>query len=251
MNSKRSQSGRSFGATVHRHSFSLLAIFAMICSVGFLLAPLIRRSYTVQSEIQIKLHAFDPIGELRRVPAGVVKELSVPAAGQLVQLSVDEPGPDAAVIHLSSTAATRDTAMVHVRFIADQINTALRHRVDELTSSYRSDLTKQSDRLNAREQSLAKEIEKFRLAHRGTLPDDPTSIIAQFEKLATRLDDKQQRQRVVIDQIARLEAYKQNRERDPAGSASPAVFNRIGRPIHAAARIAIRKFFRSMHRFNW
>lgn len=206
--------------TLRRQAIVLLAIFAMLSSAVFLLAARLQRSYASRGAIQVSAQAFDPIPELQHLPEAAVEHFQHDAAADGIELRTTTENA-VKTLHLSASAPNRALAQARVRRLGDGITTYLQHRVDELATAYRTELTKQSEALAAREGKLTKEIQTFRLSHRGVLPDDPTSVIAQFEKLSTKLDDKQQRQHIVTDQIKRLEDYKAKRQTAGGQSLAP------------------------------
>ncbi len=197
--------------TIRRHALLLLAIFTLLSSAIFFFSAHLQRSYESEGTLHIAARPFDPIPDLQRLPETAIQHFQSDAAAANIQLTAttDTAGKS---LHLAATAPNRPLAQARIHRLADAITTFIQHRADELANAYRTDLTRQSDTGAERERSLSKQIQTFRLSHRGILPDDPTSVIAQFEKLTSTLDDKQQRQHIVADQIKRLEDYKSKRQ---------------------------------------
>ena len=210
----------SLSRTVRRQGLLLLTIFALLSSAVFLFSAHLQRAYQSEGTLHVAARTFDALPELQRLPEAAVQHFQSDAAATGVQLTTttDSAGK---VLHLAATAPDHALAQARIRRLGDEITTFIHHRVDELADTYRAKLTKQSDALADRESSLTKQIQTFRLSHRGVLPDDPTSVIAQFEKLSTRLDDKQQRQHIVADQIQRLEDYKSKRQTTAGQALTP------------------------------
>jgi hypothetical protein len=87
--------------------------------------------------------------------------------------------------------------------------------------NYRLKLRRSADQLASREQTLGREINEFRLKHRGALPDDPSSTLGQFQKLLDRLDEKQTRLNLVNQHIGRLQEYKKINQANGGRGATP------------------------------
>ena len=200
------QSGlhRPFRATLHRYRYWMLTVFCILSSAVFLMAPNLGRTYDLAGTVDLHPVSFEPLPDLSRLPATLIEHAQLPG----VQATLTGDSPASQKLHLSAQASSRDAALVRIQSAADQLTTLLRHQAEELAGNYRTGLQKQQNHLSDRLQSLSRDVDAFRASHRGILPDDPTSIVAQFEKLSSHLDDSQQRLRLVTEQIQRLEDYK-------------------------------------------
>ncbi|HUO10647.1 MAG TPA: hypothetical protein VM008_20265 [Phycisphaerae bacterium] len=197
---------RPFSVSVRRHAIMLLTLLTLLSSAVFLYSPHLQRTYDVQGRMLVSARPIDAIPDLQRLPEAAVQNLENVADDNAVRLTVDTI-PSGKQINLAASASNRQLALGRLHLLADQLTTFIHHRVQELAAFRRSELSTQSEILAERERAIARQIETFRLAHRGILPDDPNSVLSQFEKLSARLDDKQQRQRIVSDQIKRLQDY--------------------------------------------
>jgi hypothetical protein len=208
---------RPVSFTLRRHRLLLLAMICLLSSAIFLLAPLLNRTYALSASFSIKPRAFDPLPELAALPDAALKQFAQQYPS--IQVTTSHPDPLTRTVTLATAAPTRDAAFVRLHQFSDALSLRLRHQAEELTSSYRSRIAREEARLADREESLARDIQSFRDAHPGILPDDPTSIVSNFDKLNARLDEKQQRFRLVTDQISRLQEYKRNNQNKGAAAA--------------------------------
>jgi hypothetical protein len=203
---------RALFSTIRRQSLILLAIFCIACSLLFLAAPHLGRTYHLAASMQAKVRTSDAIPELAQLPDSVIKPAA--AASSRVSVSIkgssQSPGLVTQSIELASTDSSRGAALDRLQEAAGQISLMLQERAGELVAAYRDNLHRSADDLVQKNQTLLHDITAFRLAHRGALPDDPTSTLAQFDKLASSLDEKQQRLQIVTQQIKRLEDYQKN-----------------------------------------
>jgi hypothetical protein len=163
------------------------------------------RTYTVEAELPITIHALDGMDSLSQLPAAAVQELNAHATPLQLTLHA-ESNPQ--IVQFHASAPSHAAAIARMDALHDQFALLLQHRADEWVSHYRAMLTKDADRLAAQEAAATHQLETFRLAHQNVLPDDPNSLPHQLEQLNEKIDDKQQRLHIVTAQITRLEAYK-------------------------------------------
>jgi hypothetical protein len=199
---------RGLRFALRRHRTLAIAAFCLAASAILLAAPFLKRSYALAGNLHVSLRPFDPVPELSRVVESTARELDPDIRNADVDLAITAPSPDTRNLRLSASGGTRDAEFVRVKNLADRFTTTLRHRADELLSAYASSLDKQSIRLDADEAAVNRDLDAFRQSHRGALPDDPDSILKQYDKLTTLLDDKQSRLRITNEQITRVEEYK-------------------------------------------
>ncbi len=216
--------GLRFG--LRRHRLLALALFCLTASAILLIAPFLKRSYAMAGTLRVSVRAFEAIPELSRVVDNTAKELDEFARQQSVAVEVSPPAADGSArnVRFSSHEGSHNAAFVQVQTVAERFAEMVRHRADEAVSAYGSSLTKQGMRLDSDETATMHELENFRIAHRGALPDDPDSILKQYEKISTQLDDKQSRLRLLNEQITRLEEYKKG-TRPLAPAPIPAAVN--------------------------
>jgi hypothetical protein len=200
--------GLAFG--LRRHRAVALALFCLTASAILLAAPFLKRSYAMAGTLRVTVRPFEAIPDLSRIVDTTARELGPFAQEQRVALEVSPAAADGSVraVRFSSSDSSHNAAFVHVQKVAERFSEMVRHRVDEAVADYGSSLTKQGTRLDTDETATVHELETFRIAHRGALPDDPDSILKQYEKVSTQLDDKQSRLRLLSEQITRLEEYK-------------------------------------------
>ncbi len=205
---------RPMWRTVQRHPVLLLGAFCLLCTIAFVGAPYLHRWYEVSGTVEVGAPDFAPLPELAALPQATLSDIAQSMPSKVTTRFLTKEGGTTKVLFTAGDAR-RDAAWVRIQEAADRFSSALRHRASETAVSYRSSLRKSSEQLEARETSLAKDIEVFRLSHRGALPDDPTSTISRYDKLVSKLEERQDRLKLVSEQIKRLQDFKRN------GGASP------------------------------
>jgi hypothetical protein len=212
---------RPLRSTIRRHRLVLLATLCLLSSLLYLLAPTLQRSYHLAGTVQITPRLYEPIPDLARLPAAVVKHLEGEARQQGLQLTLSQDRPPAYTLHLASAAPSRDTAYVRLQGFVDGLALLLRHQAEETADNYRLSLEKQQARLADQEQGLAHDLSVFDTLHPPTRAGDPGTPENQLQNAARRLDEKQERLRLVTNQITRLEEYKKVNQNRPAAAALP------------------------------
>ncbi len=207
---------RPFGYTLRRHRLLLLAVLSLIMSVVFWIAPRLGRTYDLSGSMKISLQAFEPMPELSQLPAAALKAFNKPN-----DLHAKLTGTGPYTLELSTSAPAHHTAYMQLHSFSEDFTAFLGRQAQDTLFNYRTRLAKEQDRLAARDEDLTRQLESFRVTHPGILPDDPNSIAAKYEKLNTRLEDKQQRQRLVSQQLTRLKEYKRTAASKGAPAAPP------------------------------
>lgn len=193
------------GQLQHRR-LMLLVILCLLSSAVLIAAPMLPRTYRLSGSMTI---------------TGINADASVgQALDDEVRQVLDRAGnasmavrPDGSrEISLTGAGPSRDQVFVQLHEQAEQIKFAIEDKVAAAVAKARRDLEKDAQKANDHEEELSRQADEFRLSHRGALPDDPSSVTGQFETLKTRLDEKQQRLRLVTEQIGRLEEYQKNKK---------------------------------------
>jgi hypothetical protein len=210
---------RPLGRTLRQRAVLLLAVFCVLCSLVLLLAPSLHRTYELAGSMQVKVQSFDALPELGRLPDTAIKQASQ-SVSSVKAVTRDGPAGQR-TIELTSSSSSRDSALARMHLFAQQLRTSLEIGAVDITDNYREKLAKSADDLASKEQALMRDINDFRLKHRGALPDDPTSTLAQFQKLADRLEEKQARLNLVTQHVGRLEEYKKNNLANGGRGAAP------------------------------
>ena len=204
--------------TVRRHFMLMLAVGCVLSSAVFLAAPLLGRWYELSGTIRLSVPTFAQLPELATIAKASLVDVERGSAGGRMRATVDEEAEYQRVV-FNVGGSRRDAAWVELQREAEQFATAAGDRVRKAVGDYRSGLRKSADQLAAKELTMTGAMEAFRLAHRGALPDDPTSILGQLEKLSSKLDERQERLQVVSRHITGLQELKKNG--GAAGSMAP------------------------------
>ncbi|HVS72995.1 MAG TPA: hypothetical protein VHQ47_17195 [Phycisphaerae bacterium] len=211
---------RGLGAGLRRHRLLLLAIFCIVASLIFLAAPLLKRSYAVAADLNVALPNPGPVTALPHVIDDTLHDLQPDATAAGITITA-APSSSPRSVQFAATGPSHDTAVLAIQQLAARFADAVRHRNQETIDAYAADLQKRATQLDADQATANKAMDQFRIAHRGELPDEtdnPTSIARQYDKISSQLDDQQSRQRMLQEQIARLEQYKAGNKPLPATS---------------------------------
>ncbi|HVX83843.1 MAG TPA: hypothetical protein VH253_03425 [Phycisphaerae bacterium] len=211
---------RGLRAGLRRHRLLLLAIFSIVASLIFLAAPLLKRSYAVAADLHVTLPNPGPVTALPHVLDDTLHDLQPAATAAGITIDA-APSSGPRTVHFAATGPSHDTAVLAIQQLAARFADALRHNTQQAIDAYATDLTNRATQLDADEATANHAMDNFRIAHRGALPDDadnPTSIARQYDKISAELDDKQSRQRMLQEQIARLQEYKAGNKPLPATS---------------------------------
>ncbi len=224
---------RGLSAGLPRPGLLALTLFCVVASAIFLVAPFLKRTYAMAGTIKVTLQAFDPLPELARVPEATARELQPFAQQKQVTLDPEPVDGDTHTLRFATSDSSHDAGFVAIQSVANSYSEMVRHRADEMLSTYATSLAKRGIALDGREATVNRELDTFRQAHRGALPDDPDSILKQYEKMSTQVDDKQSHLRLVTEQIARLEEYRQGKRPLAPVPLPPAVNTPVPAPAPA------------------
>jgi hypothetical protein len=209
---------RPLTRTLRQRALPLLAVFCILASIIFLLAPRLHRTYQLAGTLQVKVQPFDALPELARLPDTTIKDVSQTVQG--VKAVTKDSGAQR-TIELTATSPSRDSAVARMHIFAQKLTTALNIGAMNITDNYRTKLRQSAGDLATQEQQQMHDNNDFRLKPRGALPDDPNSTLNEFQKLADKLDEKQNRLNLVTQHIGRLQEYKKNNQANGGRGAAP------------------------------
>lgn len=127
----------------------------------------------------------------------------------------------------SATADRPTTAHAALKDAIDRHVATQRQRITHALDDRARQLRNQADTTAAALKSAQDAAQSFANQHPAVLPEHPTSVVANRDRLQSRLEDRTARLRVLEEQITRVEAYaeklKTGKKPTPATAAAPAI----------------------------
>lgn len=216
MRLKADEPSRTVWAAIRCRPQLWLNTFCILAGILLLLAPLLPRRYEATARFTYSSRISPEIIPLEDAERSLAKVLGTAPAAGTFRLHAEHQRLSGAISALHS----------HI----DQGLLAFNKATQDAITERRAELVKTVAREEAQIKQAELGVTQLRNENPGVLPDEPSGIIAQFEKNQTRYDELKARLLVVNNQIPRLEELRTqdrpaNRVESPPApaSASPAV----------------------------
>jgi|GEM_PF-4924799 len=197
---------RSVWAALRRRPKLWLNAFCIIAGTVLLLAPLLPRRYEATARFSYSPKISPDIIQLQSAERTLAMSLNASPAAGTFQFKTKHERLSGAISEL------------HTRI--DQGLLAFNKATQDAITERRAELVKALARTEAQFKQAELGVTQLRNENPGVLPDEPSGIIAQFEKNQTRYDELKARLAVVNNQIPRLEELR-TRDRSTGRAVEP------------------------------
>lgn len=222
---------RPLRETIRRHGVLLLAVICLLSSAILWMWPLLGRTYDASGSTTISVRPFDPLPELTRFPEAALKQFRRDPA---IQATLASEGR-AMTLLVKASAPQQHQATGKVRGFIQDFERFLEREVRAFLDTHRSQLTRQLSQLNVRLVTLEQKKLELEATGGDIRAEGPGSPADAFQKLSGRLEEQEQRVRVLAELLNKLRTQK--KALLTRGAQAPAIAALTPPPPAAAATV--------------